>query len=416
MMNLLEAREARGLTQTALAQKAGLSKAQVYRIEKGTSTPALATAQKIAGVLEVMVNEIEELEARIEQHTDSPDKAKIKAKAAPIARNPFEATLTVALECKGLSREEVCRLIGIHIATLQNWIRTNELPQRHGKLTRIKRLAEVLDCPALVPDVKLKPRQIVMTCTTLGCEVTLTCKPEQIRATLRKGYHPEAVVDFNSGLGTYRCAICSQRNNMKNIHRKMVKKHGRKWFHEKAEENFASLTEDRRNEGLRKAQESHVGIALSEKHRLNLTAAKLSPKPSGKFGICRVCGLLTFRGQDDRPTETHRPCLDGWLSERGLFARDAYPPRGRGRLLSHSELAISYEICVRHLLRGEPIGKYDGGVEEGLAGVFKKSRRTMIQRIQSFLKYLPIDGRGSARLHRWSKALLRAGASQGYSI
>jgi transcriptional regulator with XRE-family HTH domain len=50
---LKEAREAAGLTQDALAEKVGIHRVQIARLEGGTSKPTWETVQKIAAALHV---------------------------------------------------------------------------------------------------------------------------------------------------------------------------------------------------------------------------------------------------------------------------------------------------------------------------------------------------------------------------
>ncbi len=51
-------REARGLTKTALARKAGITRATLVRIEDGTHTPMMNTLQRIAKALGVKVRDL----------------------------------------------------------------------------------------------------------------------------------------------------------------------------------------------------------------------------------------------------------------------------------------------------------------------------------------------------------------------
>lgn len=51
--NVVEAREKRGLTQTATAERAGLHRTEVSLIERGKRVPRLETIVKLAGALQV---------------------------------------------------------------------------------------------------------------------------------------------------------------------------------------------------------------------------------------------------------------------------------------------------------------------------------------------------------------------------
>jgi DNA-binding XRE family transcriptional regulator len=49
--SLIEARIAKGLSQTELAQKAGVGQTVIARLESGTYNPTVQTVNKVAGVL-----------------------------------------------------------------------------------------------------------------------------------------------------------------------------------------------------------------------------------------------------------------------------------------------------------------------------------------------------------------------------
>jgi transcriptional regulator with XRE-family HTH domain len=51
--NVVEAREKRGLTQTATAERAGLHRTEVSLIERGQRVPRLDTIVKLAGALQM---------------------------------------------------------------------------------------------------------------------------------------------------------------------------------------------------------------------------------------------------------------------------------------------------------------------------------------------------------------------------
>lgn len=51
--NVVEAREQRGLSQTATAERAGLHRTEVSLIERGERVPRLDTIVKLAGALEM---------------------------------------------------------------------------------------------------------------------------------------------------------------------------------------------------------------------------------------------------------------------------------------------------------------------------------------------------------------------------
>jgi len=57
-MKLKKYREDRGLTQEALAKKAGLSRAYIARLEIGRHNPTLSTLEKLAKALKVKVGKL----------------------------------------------------------------------------------------------------------------------------------------------------------------------------------------------------------------------------------------------------------------------------------------------------------------------------------------------------------------------
>ncbi len=57
-MRLKQYREARGLTQEQLAEKAGVSRAYVARLEIGRHDPPLSTLEKLAKALKVKVGRL----------------------------------------------------------------------------------------------------------------------------------------------------------------------------------------------------------------------------------------------------------------------------------------------------------------------------------------------------------------------
>ncbi len=58
IMRLKQLRADRGITQEALAKKAGLSRVYVTRLETGKQDPSLTTLEKLAKALKVKVGEL----------------------------------------------------------------------------------------------------------------------------------------------------------------------------------------------------------------------------------------------------------------------------------------------------------------------------------------------------------------------
>ena len=71
VQGLRQIREARGLTQVELAQRAGLNMATISRIENGLNSPAITTLRSLAQALEMSVGDVETAvnpQARAVQH------------------------------------------------------------------------------------------------------------------------------------------------------------------------------------------------------------------------------------------------------------------------------------------------------------------------------------------------------------
>ena len=66
-MKLREARAKKLLTAGQLGSEAGVSESNVYKIERGEWLPSLATVRKLAGVLGVNPEEVEEFKAAIDK-------------------------------------------------------------------------------------------------------------------------------------------------------------------------------------------------------------------------------------------------------------------------------------------------------------------------------------------------------------
>ena len=103
--------------------------------------------------------------------------------------------------------------------------------------------------------------------------------------------------------------------------------------------------------------------------------------------------------------------------------------------MSRADLALSYELCVRHLLKKEAIavqvqhgkGRERSDIPNLLMRLEKRAREennsrlalskdAIDDRIRTFLERLPTDGRGTKRLTLISKILLRAAKAEGYVI
>ncbi len=272
--------------------------------------------------------------------------------------------------------------------------------QRHG-LAR---------CPEHARPGRIRHARWTFTCTRCG-EIR-EYRPRAFRYNRERGQHPEAVIDESTGQGTYTCRPCTQRGIAKAspVGRRIAylrKKGGRALLAKRAADLRAKMTPEQLQMGLDKAAATNRGRPPTSEERRRRSWSHIAPRPRGRFGLCRVCSFLVHSDGSDR-AETHRDCLNNWRRGR-RFAFSAYPPPRTARHLSSpEELADSFEMAVRDLLRGEDVGRWKGG--EGLAAYFGLPRSTINDRIDAFLAKFAPDGRGGKTLARWAKILRAAKA------
>ena len=228
------------------------------------------------------------------------------------------------------------------------------------------------------------------------------------------------IIDWELGVGTYpRCADCTWKivgkaspvGRMMNL---LKKKYGRKATREYGRRLGSSLTTEQREEYEGRRVAAVRAKVWSAAERSHLSAATIKPRQVGKVGICRICGYITYCAEPTskrRPGETHSECLWKYRREhQQSIGHPVYPRRPGGRRPSSKDLADTFEIAVRHLLRGEDIGRSEWEGGKGLAAEFNLSRDAVIERINIFVTRLPSDGRGGQKLARWARALREAKA------
>ena len=264
---------------------------------------------------------------------------------------------------------------------------------------------------------------ITMRCDQ--CEGVKDFKTSELRNEIRRGGRPGASVDYQTGVGTYpQCGACVKTARGKALIRRLTRRKGRAALVAGGQRLAALRTPEQQAEAGRKAHAARRGTHLTGQQKLNIASGEMQPRLAERLDACRVCRGITcterHRGQK-RLGQTHLICLQQYQrkhqgSRVGRTVRAAYPPPPKGRPLSSEYLASSYEICVRHLIRGETIGKaaLDGGT--GLAAEFGLERRSIRDRIKAFLKRLPTDGIGGKRLAHRADILLRAATKYGYKI
>lgn len=322
--------------------------------------------------------------------------------------HPAAPVLRLALERKGLTLQEAEERAGFAQGTVARWLSGRR--GRPGVLRdTLERLVSVLEAPEVFDVIPWRWRRWSLTCTS--CDSVYHYQPGQFRSRLTRGRHAEAVIHEATGGGTFVCRRCKQREAGKRspVGRKIAilrKRGGRTALRARVLKLRARQTPRQLAENLAKAHAANRGRVQTEEERLRRSWAGIAPRPAGKLGLCRVCDLLTHTYEPTRPAETHRDCLSKYRHQyQRVFGRPLYPPRRMGRRLSHEELADSFEIAVRSLLKGEHIGERDGS---GLAARFDLDKKSCLRRIDALITRLPQDGRGGRQLACWADALREA--------
>lgn len=316
----------------------------------------------------------------------------------------FYSLLGSALDRNGMTLGQACATAGLSRTTVQHWVNGSTTPWRHS----LEQLADVLDAPKLVDALPSKTGRITVSCP--DCGEIRSHRATEIRVWLRKNIPPNTAIDWETGTGTYRCLKCARSAQIKSVYSKRIKRHGKKFYVEQGRRLAANLTPEQRTKGLQAAQAARWDHPQSATAQWNMSISRIVPKPQGQFGVCTICNRLIHIVGKDKWAKFHQTCLITWRrkNQKGLAT---YPPHPKGHTYSSEYLATSFELCVRHLLRDEPIGKSDGA---GLAGQLGLSRRSVIERIKIFVELFPPDGIGRRRLAFWREAFLEA-AREKYS-
>ena len=107
-MKLAEARAAQGLSMTALANQAEVSRTSIHRIEGGESLASPERASKIADALGVVIDDIEELMEGIKKYDEAH---------CPLCTQLREV-IKAALDRRGINWKEACRQAGLSLLTI----------------------------------------------------------------------------------------------------------------------------------------------------------------------------------------------------------------------------------------------------------------------------------------------------------
>lgn len=324
--------------------------------------------------------------------------------------HPFTKAFKAALRGSGLTQNEACRRAGISPVPVGAWLRGDRKPRAE----LVDRLAVVLRAPSLPDSIETRWFRIRMTCDDCGESADII--PGKLNARAKQaekdGVQDRGLdiskIDYNSGTGSYICKGCMSARQARRINARIKKNHGKIRFSEIGQRRAAMVTP----EELRRLQELGVearrGRPLTAEHKRKMRRGMIRARPAGVFSLCRLCGLLVFRHNADLrgAGETHHLCVTAWRRENKLAVDSSYPPRPAGRRPSSADLAISYELAVRHLLRGERVHGWEHG--RGLAAEFGLAPRTVHERIKKLIAYFPTDERATSQLPVWRDALLEA--------
>lgn len=122
--NIKRIRKEKGLTQSELGRKLGISQTMIVQYESGRRNPKIETVQKIANALQVPISEI------YERNSLSKDNLSDIGKRIAFYRK----------QC-GYSQRELAEKLEIATGTLQQY----ELSKRNPKRTMIQRIAKILN-------------------------------------------------------------------------------------------------------------------------------------------------------------------------------------------------------------------------------------------------------------------------------
>lgn len=391
-MRLAEARLIAETSRSALAKASGVASNRIGDIENGRRLPTIAMVRKLAWALAVNPEQIEELNAALVKQERPGDPCTCGCGGAKVpSTDPKVRSLRISCPCPTCGAGRILRQ--------GRW-------QQHSRPCR--------KCSGSATGALREKSRIEVTCPKCGRIRQYT--EGQMQARLRDN-NTSALMDWDTRTCVLLCSGCGSKNRMTERHNKLRKRFGRKYQVEWGKRISANNTSESRAKSVQAMSAALNSRPRTEEHKRNQGKARVTPRPAGIFGICRVCGQVANNKNRSKMAQFHQPCLDTWRSEyMNSFDSRPYPPRPEGRLLSQAELADSYEMCVRHLLRGERLG--DSEIEGGshLCAKFGLTRRSIRNRIRSFLERLPTDGRGSKRLAGWTAHLLRAARELGYNV
>lgn len=295
---------------------------------------------------------------------------------------PVDAAIHEGLRRTGLTLHEACRAAGVSRNTVYRW--------REGKGTYwrpLTRFAETIDAPSLFELVPCRggPR-VILNCPTCGRERVRSSGYIEHR---QRGEGRFQGIVIEGGRAQWLCKPCLDSDKAHAMQtarrRRIVKKHGRQGLHK----HLAQMRGARLKPATGRRGPKSVQAVW------NQSIGQIRPTHAGHFGLCSACGYLTFahdaQGYTEKGPDRHNIC--------------PHRARQRGRRFTSGELAAAFGFAVRHLIRGEPIGRSSEEGGQGLAAEAGLDEETVRHRISRFLDLLPPDDRGGQPLARWAKAL-----------
>lgn len=336
-----------------------------------------------------------------------------KSRAVPYEPGQaFHTAFVEALDRKGLTQQQAAVLAGLSPRSIPGWISGRVTPLLHS----LQALADVLDTPNLTTVIPSRVSVIQMHCE--HCGDIKEYYAHIIRGDIKRGMFKGAVVDYVTGTGRYpECYPCAMSSHGKREYRRRTQKLGKAKYNAKLAEPLlralANRSDEQKAAALAKMHAAVRGSHKTEAQILASAAGQMTPTVSGKFGTCRICRLRTYTTEKNR-AETHAVCLNQYKREHqtGKFVRSSpppYPPRPKGYAYSAEYLALSFELCVRHLLWDDPTDTVpDSPKGDGLAIKLGVDPRSISDRIKVFIETLPPDGTGGQRLNFWKKAFQKA--------
>lgn len=347
------------------------------------------------------------------------------------ANDPFVAALNAAKTKRGMTIDQIGAFAGVAGGTIRMWLGQ---PEWGIWSEDLRSVATVLEAPELLDLRETKARRIAMTCIECGCERLV--RPGDLRKEINKRRavgktHPaDGRVDWIMGTGSFRCSSCSGRRNGLQI-AKRWRAHGLERMRRRMRRIAAAQTPAQRQAAQEKRRATMRARGQTPEARASIARGQISPDPVGTFAICRYCGLIYCNPHAPRWRSVygmHGRCFQRFQHENPHVPGRRWappPPRKRGKQLTPEEIARSWELAVRVLLRGATIGSHEGSLQTfcpmviegprvptcrgaGLALEHHLQPRTIERRIEQLIRRLPRDGRGDAQFQHRSSFLVVA--------